>query len=97
MSWLLLEWMQPNVCSKWKLIYDLYLCAPIIILTCCPVVCGLLMPKHAQQAYFALLAFNVELASIKDNSIRLRGGGFGGGSDTGTLAIHLKFQRWKDL
>jgi NADH dehydrogenase [ubiquinone] 1 alpha subcomplex assembly factor 6 len=56
-------------------------------------VCGLLMPKEAQKAYFALLAFNVELASIKDGSARLRGGG----SENSSIAVQLKFQRWKDV
>jgi NADH dehydrogenase [ubiquinone] 1 alpha subcomplex assembly factor 6 len=55
-------------------------------------VCGLLMPSDVQKAYFGLLAFNVELASIKDGSARLRGG-----ADNSTLAIQLKFQRWKDV
>jgi len=55
-------------------------------------VCGLLMPKEAQKAYFALQAFNIELATIKDASARLRGG-----AENSTLAIQLKFQRWKDL
>ncbi|CAB9510376.1 complex I, assembly factor 6 [Seminavis robusta] len=54
--------------------------------------CGLLMPKKVQQEYFALLAFNVELASVKQGSARLRGG-----ADNSTLAVQLKFQRWKDL
>lgn len=51
------------------------------------------MPKDAQKAYFALLAFNVELASIKDGSARLRGAG----SDNSSIAVQLKFQRWKDI
>lgn len=55
-------------------------------------VCGLLMPKEAQKAYFSLLAFNVELASIKDGSARLRGG-----ADNSSIALQLKFQRWKDV
>lgn len=36
-------------------------------------VCGLLMPASSREAYFALRAFNVEIASIKDAS-RLMGG-----------------------
>jgi hypothetical protein len=31
-------------------------------------ICGLLLPSYAQNAYFALRAFNVEIASIKDTS-----------------------------
>lgn len=54
--------------------------------------CGLLMPKDSQKAYFAMQAFNVELASIKDGSARLRGG-----ADNSSLALQMKFQRWKDL
>lgn len=46
-------------------------------------VCGLLMPPTSREAYFALRAFNVEIASIKDSSRllagRSRGGGGGGG------------------
>ena len=47
------------------------------------VVCGLLMPPSSREAYFALRAFNVEIAGIKDSSSRLvvagRVGGGGGG------------------
>ena len=50
------------------------------------------MPKDAQKAYFALQAFNVELASIKDGSARLRGG-----AENSSLALQMKFQRWRDL
>ena len=50
------------------------------------------MPKDSQKSYFALQAFNVELASIKDGSARLRGG-----ADNSSLALQMKFQRWKDL
>jgi Squalene/phytoene synthase len=35
-------------------------------------ICGLLLPVSTQNAYFALRAFNVELASIKDSSTTVR-------------------------
>jgi len=41
-------------------------------------VCGLLMPSNAREAFFALRAFNVEIATIKDAS-RLVGGRSRGG------------------
>ncbi|KAL7518828.1 hypothetical protein ACHAWX_003632 [Stephanocyclus meneghinianus] len=67
-------------------------------------VCGLLMPPTARQAYFALRAFNVEIASIKDAS-RLMGRsraeldtnseGISTISDT-SIASRLRMQWWKD-
>lgn len=50
------------------------------------------MPSNTQHAYFAIQAFNVELASIKDASTRIRSG-----SDSSSLALSLKFQRFKDI
>ena len=50
------------------------------------------MPQEAQKAYFALQAFNVEVASIKDGSARLRGG-----AENSSLALQMKFQRWRDI
>jgi len=63
-------------------------------------VCGLLMPKRAQQSYFAIRAFNAELASVKDgSSLRRRGvgAGFGGGETTAaTLAMSMRMQWWRE-
>ncbi|KAL3788798.1 LOW QUALITY PROTEIN: hypothetical protein HJC23_006251 [Cyclotella cryptica] len=66
--------------------------------------CGLLMPPSARQAYFALRAFNVEIASIKDAS-RLMGRsraelennaeGINNTNDA-SLASRLRMQWWKD-
>jgi len=47
--------------------------------------CGLLMPVSAREAYFALRAFNVEIASIKDAS-RLMGGRSRGTSSSTTAS-----------
>lgn len=72
--------------------------------------CGLLMPSSSREAYFALRAFNVEIASIKDAS-KLIGGrsrssnssslvmdGLGGdeGLEDNTLASRLRMQWWRD-
>mmetsp|Transcript_15065 Transcript_15065/g.28643 ORF Transcript_15065/g.28643 Transcript_15065/m.28643 type:complete len:526 (-) Transcript_15065:330-1907(-) len=40
--------------------------------------CGLLMPSSARESYFALRAFNVEIASIKDSSHLIGGRSRGG-------------------
>ena len=62
------------------------------------------MPASAREAFFALRAFNVEIASIKDAS-RLVGGRARGqtrfdneqfeGADS-TLASRLRMQWWRD-
>ena len=66
--------------------------------------CGLLMPSTAREAYFALRAFNVEIASIKDSGMLVAGrsrartgqntddDGFG----DSTLASRLRMQWWND-
>ncbi|OQR98476.1 hypothetical protein ACHHYP_08595 [Achlya hypogyna] len=51
--------------------------------------CGLLMPTKAQDAYFALRAFNIEIAKIKD-SVRTNPG-------AGRMRIHWWRQRIHDL
>lgn len=64
-------------------------------------VCGLLVPSSAREAHFALRAFNVEIAGIKDAS-RLMGGRARSGDDDSpegghsTLAPRLRMQWWKD-
>ena len=57
--------------------------------------CGLLMPYEARKSYFAIRAWNVELASIKDGSTRKKSGGEG---DTGgsNVALQVRFQWWWD-
>lgn len=56
-------------------------------------VCGLLMPSAAQKSYFAIRAFNVELASIKDgHHLRARRA-----DDTpASLALQMRMQWWRD-
>lgn len=46
---------------------------------------GLLIPRKAQGAFFAIRAFNVEMASIKDNTPR-----------NNFQASRLRFQFWSD-
>jgi NADH dehydrogenase [ubiquinone] 1 alpha subcomplex assembly factor 6 len=71
-------------------------------------VCGLLLPSEAQNSYFAIRAFNVELASVKDghsSSSRMRQqqqqqegrGGFEvlGGMTT-TIALQIRMQWWRE-
>jgi NADH dehydrogenase [ubiquinone] 1 alpha subcomplex assembly factor 6 len=55
--------------------------------------CGLLMPSAAQKAYFAVRAFNVELASIKDGH-NLRNSGQR--DSAGTLVLQIRMQWWRD-
>ena len=65
-------------------------------------VCGLLMPSESRQAYFALRAFNVEIANIKDASRSMGRSRVDVYNDeefmTGdsTLASRLRMQWWKD-
>ncbi|KAL7545590.1 hypothetical protein ACHAWF_008942 [Thalassiosira exigua] len=65
-------------------------------------VCGLLVPPAAREGYFALRAFNAEVAGIKDSSSRPRGGGAGGGGEGGfdggdpSLASRLRMRWWGD-
>lgn len=49
--------------------------------------CGLLMPSSTRDAFFALRAFNAEVASIKDRS---------SSSETSALALQLRVQWWRD-
>jgi len=57
--------------------------------------CGLLMPYDARKSYFAIRAWNVELASIKDGSTLKKSGG---GADSGgsNVALQVRFQWWYD-
>jgi NADH dehydrogenase [ubiquinone] 1 alpha subcomplex assembly factor 6 len=71
-------------------------------------VCGLLMPSSSQKPYFAIRAFNVELASIKDGSNARRRSGSGGGSSSSgdgpgglaaassSIALQMRMQWWRD-
>eukprot|EP00977_Amphora_coffeiformis_P022844 scaffold11639_cov172-Amphora_coffeaeformis.AAC.21 len=59
--------------------------------------CGLLMPKKSQRAFFALRAFNVELASVKGSHNLRKKGETGGVQDsTSTIALQIRMQWWKD-
>jgi NADH dehydrogenase [ubiquinone] 1 alpha subcomplex assembly factor 6 len=53
--------------------------------------CGLLMPHAARRSYFAIRAYNVELASIKDAK-KLENGEFG----TASLALKIRVRWWSD-
>ena len=61
--------------------------------------CGLLMPAEARKSYFAVRAFNVELASIKSGSVSRQVGGakFAGyeGTDA-SAALKIRMQWWRD-
>ena len=61
-------------------------------------VCGLLMPNKTRRAFFALRAFNVELASVKgSHNLRRKGGQESGLTDTPTtIALQMRMQWWKD-
>lgn len=58
------------------------------------------MPKQSQRAFFALRAFNVELASVKGSHNLRRKGGHEAGGDFGdtstTVALEIRMQWWKD-
>lgn len=47
--------------------------------------CGLFMPSASHEAYYALRAFNIELATIRDSA---RGN---------TQAAHVRMAFWRDL
>uniref|UniRef100_A0A7S2XRQ9 Phytoene synthase n=1 Tax=Attheya septentrionalis TaxID=420275 RepID=A0A7S2XRQ9_9STRA len=55
--------------------------------------CGLLMPSHARESYFAVRSLNVELASIKDGRRKRNVGGAG---DDPSLASRLRMQWWRE-
>ena len=62
-------------------------------------VCGLLMPSTSRQAYFALRAFNVEIANIKDASRsmgRSRDNNEIDSMTDSTIASRLRMQWWKE-
>ena len=54
--------------------------------------CGLLMPHNARKSYFAIRAWNVELASIKDGSTQKKPTG----NDGPNVALQVRFQWWFD-
>jgi NADH dehydrogenase [ubiquinone] 1 alpha subcomplex assembly factor 6 len=73
-------------------------------------VCGLLLPHESRKAYFAVRAYNVELASIKDGSVNTMASSSNrntnnnassatetrsGGSGS-TLALKVRMQWWRD-
>ncbi len=55
--------------------------------------CGLLMPADARKSYFAIRAWNVELASIKDGSTQKKPGS---SADGPNVALQVRFQWWWD-
>ena len=57
--------------------------------------CGLLMPYDARKSYFAIRAWNVELASIKDGSTQKKSRGSTDG-DGPNVALQVRFQWWWD-
>jgi NADH dehydrogenase [ubiquinone] 1 alpha subcomplex assembly factor 6 len=73
-----------------------HLCLSLFHITV--LVCGLLLPPKAQPAYFALRAFNAELASIKDGHNRQKtSSNWQSTTDySTTLAMQLRMQWWQD-
>ena len=70
-----------------------------------PTVCGLLMPAAVRDSYFALRAFNVEVASIKDGHImrnqgspstQLSSSPNNSEPADSTIALQLRIQWWRD-
>jgi NADH dehydrogenase [ubiquinone] 1 alpha subcomplex assembly factor 6 len=58
--------------------------------------CGLLMPETSRRAYFAVRAFNVELASIKDGSISRKVGGAKFEESGASMALKIRVQWWRE-
>jgi NADH dehydrogenase [ubiquinone] 1 alpha subcomplex assembly factor 6 len=59
--------------------------------------CGLLLPYEARKAYFAVRAYNVELASIKGGSVSRQVGGAQFADESGAnLALKVRTQWWRD-
>jgi NADH dehydrogenase [ubiquinone] 1 alpha subcomplex assembly factor 6 len=58
--------------------------------------CGLLMPHASRRSYFAIRAFNVELASIKDGSVSRQVGGAQFEEAGASLALKIRFQWWHE-
>jgi NADH dehydrogenase [ubiquinone] 1 alpha subcomplex assembly factor 6 len=59
--------------------------------------CGLLMPYEARKSYFAVRAWNVEVASIKDGSVSRRVGGAQFADESGAnLALKVRMQWWRE-
>ena len=54
------------------------------------------MPAKARKSYFAIRAFNVELASVKDGSERRQAKSVGTAELGSTLALRMRMQRWRD-
>ena len=60
------------------------------------IVCGLLMPPKAREPFFAIRAFNVEIASIKDGRHRsLLETESSALPEKSSMATHLKMEWWK--
>jgi NADH dehydrogenase [ubiquinone] 1 alpha subcomplex assembly factor 6 len=57
---------------------------------------GLLMPASSRHAYFAIRAFNVELASIKDGSVSRKVGGAQFEESGASMALKLRIKWWRD-
>jgi NADH dehydrogenase [ubiquinone] 1 alpha subcomplex assembly factor 6 len=58
--------------------------------------CGLLMPPGATKAYFAIRAFNVELASVKDSHNLRRREQPGQQESSSSVALQMRMQWWRD-
>lgn len=58
--------------------------------------CGLLLPSTARRSYFAIRAFNVELASIKDGSRQAMGAQDDEESAGPSVALKIRVQWWRD-
>ena len=58
--------------------------------------CGLLMPRTARRSYFAVRAFNAELASIKDGSMNRRAGAGPSEEPGSSVALKMRLQWWNE-
>jgi NADH dehydrogenase [ubiquinone] 1 alpha subcomplex assembly factor 6 len=58
--------------------------------------CGLLMPYASRRSYFAIRAFNVELASIKDGSVSRKVGGAQFDESGASMALKIRVQWWHE-
>ena len=58
--------------------------------------CGLLMPSSSRRSYFAVRAFNVELASIKDGGVGRRLGGNQFDAAGSSVALKIRSQWWRE-
>lgn len=103
---MILSCYKDSSCFFWEMSSHRVCVSTSLSLTYIHSVCGLLMPSSSRQAYFALRAFNVEIASIKDTSRSMgrsranhqadNDDGFLTDNNDSSLASRLRMQWWKD-